>query len=137
MPHKKREDRLEYQKLFAREARVLKGAAILARRRELYAKNGYGKRQRYGITPEEVFLLWVNQLCACPICGKDIPDANRAHLDHDHATGRIRGLLHNACNRGVGYLQDSAENCTRAAAYLQRSGTTDMLPTGHSPRVSV
>jgi hypothetical protein len=42
------------------------------------------------------------------------------HLDHDHVTGKFRGWLCGACNRGIGMLGDNLAGVMRAAAYLQR-----------------
>lgn len=41
-----------------------------------------------------------------------------AHVDHDHRTGRIRGLLCGSCNRAAGLLADSAERAVSLALYL-------------------
>jgi len=41
-------------------------------------------------------------------------------IDHDHATGQIRGLLCNNCNRAIGLLKDNPQTLRQAAAYLDR-----------------
>jgi Recombination endonuclease VII len=50
----------------------------------------------------------------CEIC-----DEPAKVVDHDHERKLYRGRLCNACNRGIGFLKDSAETVTRAAVYLQ------------------
>lgn len=40
------------------------------------------------------------------------------HIDHDHKTGKLRGLLCDRCNRGLGYLSDSVVLLLRAICYL-------------------
>jgi len=50
----------------------------------------------------------------CEIC-----DEPAEVVDHDHERKLYRGRLCNACNRGIGFLKDSADIVTRAAEYLQ------------------
>lgn len=69
----------------------------------------------YGLTEKE----WAELLCKqggkCPICEKSAPD----HVDHDHKTGKIRGLLCGQCNVALGMLKDSPRAALRAAKYLK------------------
>lgn len=41
-------------------------------------------------------------------------------LDHNHVTGKVRGVLCRRCNTGLGHLRDSITFCLRAASYLTR-----------------
>jgi hypothetical protein len=45
---------------------------------------------------------------------------SRLCVDHDHTTGKVRGLLCHDCNVGIGFMRDSVENFRRAIAYLDR-----------------
>lgn len=56
---------------------------------------------------------------ACAVCRTPAPALRRLAIDHDHSTGRIRGLLCRACNFAIGLLSDVPENFERAAAYLR------------------
>ena len=57
---------------------------------------------------------------ACALC-KKVPD-DTLHLDHDHKTGAVRGLLCNSCNRGLGYFKDDPLLIAAASLYLQEGG---------------
>ncbi len=58
---------------------------------------------------------------ACLICCQPFGRARRRWpcVDHDHATGRIRGILCHACNIGIAKLGESVENLARAIEYLR------------------
>ena len=73
----------------------------------------------YGMTPDEYREQVIGQTGRCLICLR-VPDHN-LHVDHDHQTGKIRGLLCNQCNRGMGLLRDDPKVAHSAAAYLERS----------------
>lgn len=84
----------------------------------------YRATRLYGLTPDVVATL---RALPCGICGAPPGSDGIAHaIDHDHATGRVRGVLCGACNRGIGLLRDSADLLHRAAAYL--AGQTDYRP---------
>src|SRR5690242_14788213 len=58
----------------------------------------------------------------CGICGVNLKFTRGSKgfaIDHDHKTGRVRGLLCNACNRGMGLLQDSPRMLRAAAQWLE------------------
>ena len=87
-----------------------------------YWSNPQGERERhlvrkYGVTQADYDQMYAAQGGACAICRKTQKRAFDA--DHDHATGRVRGLLCTSCNRMIGHAGDNA-GCLRAAAdYLE------------------
>ena len=81
----------------------------------------YHRVSRYGITPDEYHEMLEEQLSCCGCCGS--PDPRRKAgfvIDHDHNTGKIRGLLCHNCNIGIGQLGDSLDGLNKAVAYLRR-----------------
>ena len=74
---------------------------------------------KYGITEEELDQLWWDQGGCCAICGDQLENDNRTHLDHDHETGKIRGFLCAQHNVGLSAFNDDPEMLERAAAYIR------------------
>ena len=62
--------------------------------------------------------MYSEQKGSCQICEKKFKQGVSAHVDHDHDTGEVRGLLCLNCNTGIGKLGDSAVTCLDAAFYL-------------------
>lgn len=66
--------------------------------------------------------LWEEQDGKCGICETDmIWDSRFTHVDHDHETGKVRGLICGPCNQGLGSLGDSIERLQKAITYLTSS----------------
>jgi hypothetical protein len=75
-------------------------------------------RRKYGITVEEYDEQLAAQRGCCALC-EATPSARRPlHVDHNHATGRIRGLLCFDCNAAIGLLEENVEVMARAIEYL-------------------
>lgn len=77
----------------------------------------YHLLRKYGITLDDYQKLYDEQNGVCAICGKPC-DLGRLAVDHDHETGRIRGLLCRRCNTAIGLLGDSLDGVLRAVDYL-------------------
>lgn len=69
-------------------------------------------RKTYGITLEQYDEMFRQQGGACAVCGS-VPKKNRLSVDHDHATGKVRGLLCMNCNIAL-------ERVGKLQAYLKR-----------------
>lgn len=76
---------------------------------------------RYGITLEDYNRMFEQQERKCAICRNDFGTEikNRPHVDHDHSTGKVRGLLCHGCNNGLGSFQENVDKMAAAIAYLQ------------------
>ena len=77
-------------------------------------------RFRYKLTVDQYDSMEKQQQGLCAICHGPSRDGRRLHVDHDHSTGQVRELLCGACNRAVGYLQESEEIALSLAGYLRR-----------------
>lgn len=76
--------------------------------------------KRYGgMTLKDYADLSAQQASVCAICRRSVPDGKRLHVDHDHRTLQVRGLLCQDCNLGLGNFMDDPEVLERASAYLQ------------------
>jgi len=74
---------------------------------------------RYGITPEEYDTMLGLQGGGCAICGSSNTARDSLAVDHDHDTGRVRGLLCSGCNTGLGMFGDDLERLRKALRYLE------------------
>lgn len=75
-----------------------------------------GAVKKYGMTVEQFEDLFQKQGGKCAIC--KLTSKRRLAIDHDHKTGRVRGLLCVTCNLGIGNFQDNPDTLVSAAAYL-------------------
>ncbi|MDQ3485915.1 MAG: endonuclease VII domain-containing protein, partial [Actinomycetota bacterium] len=73
--------------------------------------------RRYGLTEAEVTALIEAQDGLCLLCRERTP----THVDHDHVTGLVRGVLCSCCNQGLGNFRDSAQTLRAAIDYLERT----------------
>lgn len=77
-------------------------------------------RRRYGLTQAAYDALLVSQNNACAICGTMKPGGRGVfQVDHDHASGRIRGLLCYQCNAALGYAHDDPGVLESLASYVR------------------
>lgn len=106
-----------------REDPKLRAAAIV-RERRYYAKN----RERildqlsvklYGVSRKEKYTMLAAQ-GGCAICQEKITTSKRVHMDHDHTTGKSRGVLCSGCNCLLGYAKDDEKILARAIQYLKQ-----------------
>ena len=78
----------------------------------------------YGISVEEYLDLAEKQNFVCSLCGKPNFSMGVNHsgclvVDHDHKTGKVRGLLCHNCNRALGLLHDDPALIQRASEYVK------------------
>ena len=87
---------------------------------------GRNVRYRYGIELDDFVAMYEDQGGKCAICFIEVdlyaPEerkANVAHVDHCHATGKIRALLCHQCNVGIGAFKEDAEVLQNAIQYIK------------------
>jgi hypothetical protein len=97
-------------------------------RRNKGLMRAYGLKHNYGITPDHYRSIYENQGGKCAICSSVGAEAGRGVLcvDHDHATGKIRGLLCKLCNAFLGRIRDDHVKLLHAMSYLERNGVGDL-----------
>ena len=78
-------------------------------------------RCTYGLTHLDYLTLLLKQNHGCAICGTAKRGRHkRFHIDHCHATGKVRGLLCHHCNLMLGNAKDNIETLATAITYLSR-----------------
>lgn len=77
-------------------------------------------RRLYGITINDFESLWANQGQVCAIC-KTKPNKRSPFVDHDHSTGRVRGIVCYKCNTALGMIGDNLETAWAIIDYLATS----------------
>jgi len=85
----------------------------------------YNKRRRlkanFNLTCEEYDAMYEKQNKGCAICGAEKSELGKIlAVDHNHTTGKIRGLLCNKCNQGLGFFNDSIDLLQDAVLYLRQ-----------------
>jgi hypothetical protein len=91
------------------------GRQRLAKRYEIQYRCAL--KRRYGIRWDEYIYMLRSQDSECLICGNWFDE--RPHVDHNHETGLVRGLLCSDCNLGLGIFGDSSARILAAAEYLE------------------
>ncbi len=103
------------------------------RNRKWYKDNGHTKefkdgtrnatlKRKYGIDVSDYNGMFIEQGGRCAICGKHQSEfVHSLVVDHNHETGKVRGLLCRACNLGIGMLGDVLEVMKNAIKYVEAS----------------
>lgn len=101
----------------ARQRGELNKAKATNRRKDNDSKSGY--MRRYGITRDDAVAMLAAQGGLCAICKKPgILGYQQMVVDHDHATGKVRAILCQLCNHGLGCFKDNTELMATAISYL-------------------
>lgn len=85
----------------------------------------YDRKSNYGLSHADYEAMRQSQAGACAICSQQMrvggrPGMDQEHVDHDHHTGRVRGLLCSRCNTSIGKFNDDPQLLRKAAEYIER-----------------
>ena len=80
------------------------------------------RKRRYGLDDAAFEALLEAQGHTCAICLDPLVRGKHLHVDHDHETGEVRGLLCHGCNTSLGGFKEDPDVLERAAAYLRHDG---------------
>lgn len=117
----------ERAKLIAQRYRDKHRKTRYSYNKEWYQKNktykkGYQKRNylmvKYNMTFEDKHRMYLKQEYKCKICNKVFIE-KKLCVDHDHKTGKVRGLLCGKCNIGLGKFKDNIKVLKSAIQYLK------------------
>ncbi len=82
---------------------------------------------KYGLTPDQFNQMWSEQNGLCLICEHPMEPRGRSnkssHIDHNHETGEVRGILCRGCNHGLGNFGDDPAVLQAAVYYLLEHGS--------------
>jgi hypothetical protein len=119
---------IEAQRLYAREWRLAHPGYARVHNEKWRRENPvadqesqarYRAKKFYGLSPKEYSDLLLSASEHCMLCGEKQTDI--LHVDHDHISGKVRGLLCRGCNTGLGGFKDDPELLEKAILYLRTS----------------
>lgn len=82
----------------------------------------YKLKHVYNLKREDFDKMYDTQNGKCKLCYKEIKAQVQSHVDHNHDTGVIRGLLCSKCNLGLGHFYDNSDVLVRASKYILMEG---------------
>lgn len=84
----------------------------------------YKLRKQYNLTEQQYEELYESQHGCCAICADELIEvgSNNFGVDHDHTTGKVRGILCRRCNQGLGQFRDNPKLLQEAIRYLENEG---------------
>lgn len=126
MPYKDKEKAKEYQKAnrhkYLEKHKSKFGAEYMRQLRKLHPERDadYSRKSKYGISKEEFSEMLLNQGGVCAICKGD-NSGKTLRVDHNHVTGKIRGLLCSNCNVALGMTKEDRNILEEMIDYLDRN----------------
>jgi hypothetical protein len=84
-------------------------------------------KRKYGMTIEQYDAMLEAQGGGCFICARPPREDISLHVDHDHSTGKVRGILCFRCNNALADFQEDVRLLAKAANYLDRHAHADEI----------
>lgn len=84
-------------------------------------RNAQQRFRNYGLTDEQYKHIFIMQGERCAICWSKDHNSRNWHVDHDHQTGKVRGILCHDCNHMLGGARDNPTALARGVQYLQKT----------------
>jgi hypothetical protein len=109
---------------FSRDRSIKDGHARRCRTCTAEFRLGVALKHKYGISEDKFNLMLKEQGGVCAICENTCSINERLSVDHDHKTGKVRGLLCQACNTAIGKFNDDIERIHKAIRYLEATKPT-------------
>lgn len=94
-------------------------------------------KRKYGMTIEEYGEMLAAQGGGCFICGRPPRDDISLHVDHDHSTGQVRGILCFRCNNALADFQEDPGLLAKAADYLDRHNHAEEIALARARALSL
>lgn len=105
-------------------AQKTRRAANLEKYKELGRQSEHRRRmKRYGVDADWYTQQLLLQKNLCDICLEDLIPGRTTHIDHNHITGQVRGLLCNHCNLLIGHAKEDKFRLMQAINYLEKYDT--------------
>lgn len=73
----------------------------------------------YGLEPEQYKSMYETQQGKCAICNEEPKTKRGLHIDHNHKTGKVRGLLCHGCNVALGSFKEDVNTLNKAIEYIR------------------
>jgi hypothetical protein len=113
MPHTDPVKRREYMRAYLQKWRKLDYVKIARKRQRRTSLI-----RSYGISVQEYQRLLEHQQGVCAVCRQQCKTYEHLSVDHNHATGKVRGLLCAKCNVALGMLNEDRERIAMLLNYL-------------------
>jgi len=95
------------------------------------------RKYLYNLPAEHYELMHQQQQGRCTICEGELKKDKQTHIDHNHKTGLVRGLLCHHCNLGLGHFKDDISSLLNAIKYLEADGKLHTFSTQEDSQFSL